>query len=467
MFVATTINKRKRQSSTSMPPAFPKRSDYYVYTSQSNTDFSELASEKAGNLEFRKLWLASKKQLDFSDPATVQQLTRSLLKHDFHLDIDLPNDRLCPPVPVRWNYVRWLQDLIDTTNGGFTEGYDANRRVTGIDIGTGASCIYPLLACSTRSNWHMVATDIDSRSLEWARKNIIQNRLESRVQHKHVKASEGLISNLDDLPKDRSSDFVMMNPPFFDSEDDMRKTYQKDRPPNAVCLGSENEMIYSSGINTDDGGHGGDLGFVMRLFNESLRLRQRVQWYSAMLGKKSTAEAIVAKLKQHDINNFAVTNMSAGNQTRRYGVAWSFDDLRPRNDVARHGDLFSSILPMAPAQTIEMPLHSQKSAEEKIKQRVAELGTKVSWEWDGKSTTGVLRTSKNCWSRAARRKRKFGGDRDEMVESNVALAVRITAETGKANLRWLQGLDQMIWVSFCGWLKTGISPIPALRTDSS
>ena len=27
-----------------------------------------------------------------------RQLTKSLLKRDFNLEIDLPNDRLCPPV---------------------------------------------------------------------------------------------------------------------------------------------------------------------------------------------------------------------------------------------------------------------------------------------------------------------------------------------------------------------------------
>lgn len=39
-------------------------------------------------------------QLDFTNPETVQQLTKSLLKRDFNLQIDLPPDRLCPPVSV-------------------------------------------------------------------------------------------------------------------------------------------------------------------------------------------------------------------------------------------------------------------------------------------------------------------------------------------------------------------------------
>jgi len=37
-------------------------------------------------------------QLDFSNPESVQQLTRSLLKRDFGLVVEVPGDRLCPPV---------------------------------------------------------------------------------------------------------------------------------------------------------------------------------------------------------------------------------------------------------------------------------------------------------------------------------------------------------------------------------
>lgn len=42
--------------------------------------------------------LKSNGQLDFSDPKAVMQLTKALLRVDFGLEIDLPDDRLCPPV---------------------------------------------------------------------------------------------------------------------------------------------------------------------------------------------------------------------------------------------------------------------------------------------------------------------------------------------------------------------------------
>jgi 23S rRNA A1618 N6-methylase RlmF len=44
-------------------------------------------------------------QLDFSDPKSVQQLTKSLLKRDFNLSLSLPPNRLCPPVRVSLIYI--------------------------------------------------------------------------------------------------------------------------------------------------------------------------------------------------------------------------------------------------------------------------------------------------------------------------------------------------------------------------
>lgn len=38
------------------------------------------------------------RDLNFSDPKAVMQLTKTLLKVDFDLHIELPEDRLCPPV---------------------------------------------------------------------------------------------------------------------------------------------------------------------------------------------------------------------------------------------------------------------------------------------------------------------------------------------------------------------------------
>lgn len=80
------------------------------------------------------------------------QLTKTLLKTGFGLDVELPPDKLCPAVMNRHNYILWLKGLVDSTSYG-----EPGRRVVGLDIGTGASAVYPLLGCAQRQ-WAFFAT---------------------------------------------------------------------------------------------------------------------------------------------------------------------------------------------------------------------------------------------------------------------------------------------------------------------
>lgn len=48
--------------------------------------------------------------------------------------------------------------------------------------GTGASAIYPLLACRQREQWLFLATEIDDKSRAFALQNIAENRLGSRIK---------------------------------------------------------------------------------------------------------------------------------------------------------------------------------------------------------------------------------------------------------------------------------------------
>lgn len=113
-------------------------------------------------------------------------MTRALLKRDFGLEWDLPPDNLVPPVgfcscvphsfpltdppmpfdscyssdvliylpvqvPSRLNYILWIEDLLRARLSFYPGWLDSARpepqgsRVNGIDVGTGASCIYALL----------------------------------------------------------------------------------------------------------------------------------------------------------------------------------------------------------------------------------------------------------------------------------------------------------------------------------
>lgn len=118
----------------------------------------------------------------------------------------------------------------------------------------------------------------------------------------------------------------MCNPPFYESKEDLlNSAAAKQRPPFTACTGSEGEMVTP----------GGEVKFVSRMIDESLILQDRVQWYTSMLGKFESVAIIVQKLKEKGLDNYAVTEFIQGRRTRRWGIAWSFDDLRPSITIAR------------------------------------------------------------------------------------------------------------------------------------
>lgn len=118
----------------------------------------------------------------------------------------------------------------------------------------------------------------------------------------------------------------MCNPPFYESEAEMlTSAAAKQRPPFTACTGSKTEMVAP----------GGEVAFISRIIEESIVLQDRVQWYTSMLGKFSSVGTIVNALRDKGVDNYAVTEFVQGSKTRRWGVAWSFEDMRPRMDVAR------------------------------------------------------------------------------------------------------------------------------------
>ena len=64
--------------------------------------------------DFKKLLFENEKGklvLDFKDPQSVKVLTVCLLREDFGLTVDVPPDRLVPTLPLRLNYVHWIEDI--------------------------------------------------------------------------------------------------------------------------------------------------------------------------------------------------------------------------------------------------------------------------------------------------------------------------------------------------------------------
>ncbi|XP_059829445.1 RNA N6-adenosine-methyltransferase mettl16 [Hypanus sabinus] len=272
-------------------------------------DFSYLASKYKEFQQHVHTSLTGKVSLNFKDPEAVRALTCTLLKEDFGLTIDIPLERLIPTVPLRLNYIHWVEDLI---------GSDISKSelIRGIDIGTGASCIYPLLG-ATMNGWFFLATEVDDMCFDYAMKNVEQNNLSDLI--KVVKVPQKTL--LMDALKEESEivyDFCMCNPPFFANQMEAKGVNSRNPsrpPPSSVNTGGITEIM----------AEGGELEFVKRIIHDSLQLKKRLRWYSCMLGKKCSLVPLKEELRQQGVPKVTHTEFCQG-RTMRWALAWSFYD---------------------------------------------------------------------------------------------------------------------------------------------
>ncbi|XP_012871770.1 PREDICTED: methyltransferase-like protein 16 [Dipodomys ordii] len=245
-------------------------------------DFAYLASKYPDFKQHVQMNLNGRVSLNFKDPEAVRALTCTLLKEDFGLSIDIPLERLIPTVPLRLNYIHWVEDLI-----GHQESDKSTLR-RGIDIGTGASCIYPLLG-ATLNGWYFLATEVDDMCFNYAKKNVEQNNLSDLI--KVVKVPQKTL--LMDALKEESEiiyDFCMCNPPFFANQLEAKGVNSRNPrrpPPSSVNTGGITEIM----------AEGGELEFVKRIIHDSLQLKKRLRWYSCMLGKKCSLAPLKKELR--------------------------------------------------------------------------------------------------------------------------------------------------------------------------
>lgn len=176
---------------------------------QKQPDFKELALKHPQFRQNCSIGIGNKISYNFHNPEAIRILTEVLLREYFQLNVSLPKNSLVPRVPQRLNYILLIEDLLIANN---------LNKPSGIDIGTGASCIFPLLGAKIYS-WRFVATEINHESMVIAIQNVKQNDLCDKIQIVHSKESffEAALSLNEN--QNKSFSFSMCNPPFFDPEE--------------------------------------------------------------------------------------------------------------------------------------------------------------------------------------------------------------------------------------------------------
>ena len=267
-------------------------------------DFARLARLDAG-FAYHVTWRGGSAQLDWGSEAALVELCRALLLHDFGVRWTLPAGRLIPTVPSRLNYLLWVEDLLALRPGGAPV-------VRGVDVGTGASCIYPLLGCAAL-RWTWIATELDPASVDSARLNVSLNGWEQKIEVREVEApSDGaaeapVLAGV--LRPDEACDFVLCNPPFYDVDEEAAGP----AAGVASCGGTSGEQRCA----------GGEVGFVLRMIDDSAALRGQVRWYTSLLGRKASLKPLLAAAHAAGACHVTHTEIAQGN-TSRWALGWSF-----------------------------------------------------------------------------------------------------------------------------------------------
>ena len=277
-------------------------------------------------------------------------LSRAILDKYFQLNLKcVPKGYLCPPIPNRFNYILWLKDLIqEIQRPTYFTDCPAKLAHRGIDLGTGVSCIYPLLLSrrdfTAGQRWQFLGTDIDPFSIQCAQENIDANGLEKVIKVALVPPAPvggGCRTvpktNINGIPSSNKNevktplntamiaanqtyledqiqfDFCMTNPPFYSTKDEAslpRSGDDRDRIDMTL-----NESVYP----------GGEVGFALDMIYDSFNYRDRVGLYTLMLSIKSsliTLEKQLITLGFH-LGQIRTTEFIQGKITR-WGIAWTF-----------------------------------------------------------------------------------------------------------------------------------------------
>ncbi|WBW73249.1 23S rRNA/U6 snRNA (adenine-N(6))-methyltransferase Mtl16 [Schizosaccharomyces osmophilus] len=361
--------------------------------------------------------------IDFWDQGAVLTLAKAILKVYFSLELSLPKNRLCPMVPNRVLYLDYIESLLQSTIVDFD-----NEKVIGLDIGTGASCIYPLLGCKLYS-FNFLATEIDSSSYDAACSNVMNNRLEDKIKLEHRCEAASFLSR---YPSGQEFTFVICNPPFYGSNEEIFNN--KDRLPNSICSGSKNEMITQ----------GGEVEFARRILQES-KCRREILWFTCLLGKKSSLADLIHDLRDEKIDNYGIYEIHVG-KTKRWILSWSFSRRRPLNHLIRPA--FFSLPKLLPRKTLyewDVSINNQTFFEvldgflDSMNVEHSRYHEKVAIFSNGIS-----------WSRKARRTGKHQNPSQISMEDSFRCT--ISYDNFKGQCCWKEGKDYLVYESFCSTL---------------
>lgn len=265
--------------------------------------------------------------IDYADNDAVFALNKALLETHYGVkNWWLPAQALCPPVPGRADYLLHLADfLAEESNSGIIP---KGNCIHVLDIGTGASAIYPILGYSM-FGWSFLASDSHAASVTHIEKHLkeenphLKDVLETRLQLNNQRIFDGIIHN------DEFFDITVCNPPFHTSaEDAERRTKRKWKQ-----LGLSEKMHSTKsfgGASHELWCEGGEVAFLQKMIQESAHYATQVMWFTSLVSRKSTLPFLDKAFGAVQPIKKWVIDMGQGQKSSRF-IAWTFlDDIQQK-----------------------------------------------------------------------------------------------------------------------------------------
>lgn len=290
--------------------------------------------------------------MPWDNPEALCELSKALLAYDFGLcHVQLPHNHLCPTITSRLSYILYVHDLvgrkprlhIDPISLRYTvSSMGGEEDLVGLDIGCGASVIYPLLG-NRLFGWRFVGSELDEESVRVARENVRNCQMTDKITVVQVDSAEDAIwkalkkkrretngdANDDDADVEKywlqegSLHFVMSNPPFFEDHEKEASQHPK-RHTQITAFESSTQ--------------GGEVGFIMRMAHDSMSWQHcpHTVWFTSLCGKKKTVAEVQRRLGEMGVPCVTSTRLVQG-KTHRWVVAWCFRRPALKSPLALSG----------------------------------------------------------------------------------------------------------------------------------
>lgn len=286
-----------------------------------NRERYDLDALTTSNPELKKYILLNKfgrESVDFSNPLAVRLLNKALLNYYYSINYwEFPAENLCPPIPGRADYIHHIADLLAENN---LNKIPTGDKITCLDVGVGASCIYPIIGV-IEYGWNFIGSDIDPKSIASAQKIVNANAsLEAKIECRLQKNSKNIFKNILDV--EDKIDLTLCNPPFHASVEAAQKGTQR-KIKNLTGKKTKTPVLNFAGISHELIVEGGEYQFIQNMIRESKSFSKNCYWFTTLVSKQANLKGVLIALDKIEARQIKTIALGTTNKSSRI-VAWTF-----------------------------------------------------------------------------------------------------------------------------------------------